>query len=390
MGNRILWLASWYPSRVSPFNGDFIQRHARAASLYAGIDVLHVVEDRSESSRESVTTNQSSDGNLTETVICFRTNGLPGVLHKLYSNWQYRRIFKKAIRDYIHAHGKPVAIHVHVAMKAGMLALWAKRKYGIPFFVTEHWGIYNDIVHDHYATRSKFFRFFTQKIMEGASGLSSVSAYVGEGINRLVVPKSFTVIRNTVDTRLFFYMPVTPHRFRFIHVSNMIYLKNPEGILRAFQALLQTGVEAELLMVGDTDPQIRDYAESLHFPETTVRFLGEIPYEAVAKEMQAAHALLLFSNIENSPCVIGEALCCGLPVIVTRTGGIPELVNETNSILIAPGDEAALTRAMATMVQEPGLFRREQIALAAKDIFSYAIIGKELVSLVNMPPVSIS
>jgi hypothetical protein len=42
---HILWLASWYPDKLQPLNGDFIERHAKAASLFNRITVLHIVKD---------------------------------------------------------------------------------------------------------------------------------------------------------------------------------------------------------------------------------------------------------------------------------------------------------------------------------------------------------
>ena len=42
---KILWLCSWYPNRTDPYDGDFIQRHARAASLFHDIQVIRVVAD---------------------------------------------------------------------------------------------------------------------------------------------------------------------------------------------------------------------------------------------------------------------------------------------------------------------------------------------------------
>ena len=55
---------------------------------------------------------------------------------------------------------------------------------------------------------------------------------------------------------------------------------------------------------------------------------------ATPNEMQQAHSFVLNSNIENAPCVISEALCCGLPVIATRVGGVPEMVDKFNGILV--------------------------------------------------------
>ncbi|HEY0058518.1 MAG TPA: hypothetical protein VGB56_05245, partial [Flavisolibacter sp.] len=42
---RVVWLASWFPSRVEPYLGDFIERHARSASLYTNIHVIYTVKD---------------------------------------------------------------------------------------------------------------------------------------------------------------------------------------------------------------------------------------------------------------------------------------------------------------------------------------------------------
>ena len=45
MNREILWLPSWYPNKLAPFEGDFIQRHAQAAALYNKIYVIKVVAD---------------------------------------------------------------------------------------------------------------------------------------------------------------------------------------------------------------------------------------------------------------------------------------------------------------------------------------------------------
>lgn len=131
----------------------------------------------------------------------------------------------------------------------------------------------------------------------------------------------------------------------------------------------------ELVLVGDKDTTLHAVAASLQLPVDTIRFRGEVTYEQVAKEMQQAQCFVLFSNIENSPCVIGEALCCGLPVIATNVGGIPELVDTGNSILVQPGDEPGLTKAMLQMIQEQQRFNAAEIAEKAFSRFSYETAG---------------
>ena len=39
---KVLWLASWYPNQVSPYEGDFIQRHARAVTAYSKVTVVYL------------------------------------------------------------------------------------------------------------------------------------------------------------------------------------------------------------------------------------------------------------------------------------------------------------------------------------------------------------
>lgn len=363
---KVLWLCSWYPNRVSPFDGDFIQRHARAAALFHDIHVIHLVQVGEGPAR---VTEEQSAGGLTEQIVYYRnSSGLAG-----YFRWLL--LYKQAIRNFIVRNGKPALVHVQVPMKAGILALWLRRRYKIPYVVTEHWGIYNTVVEDNIGKRSRLFRSFLRRILRQSSAFIPVSQYLGEAVNRMLLSKPFTVIPNTVDISRFHYRPREKQGFRFIHVSNMVPLKNPEGILRAFAAFILTSGQAELWMVGDREPGIRAYAATLGIPTGMLRFCGEIPYTAVAEEMKNADALILFSQIENAPCVIGEALCCGLPVIATAVGGIPELVDPGNSILLEPGDEKALTASMHKMVAQYPQYNRPAIAAHAAARFSYTAAG---------------
>lgn len=370
---KILWLCSWYPNRLEPFNGDFIQRHARAASLSNDIHVVHLVADPGgwESGKEEL---MNTGEGLTEQILYYKKKDSAWGRFRAHYRWLY--LYKQALRNYIVKNGKPDLVHVQVPMKAGILAVWLQRRYKVPFLVTEHWGIYNEVAEDRFALRSKLFRHYTKQVFEKAVSFISVSRFLAEGVNRLVLKKDYQVIPNVVSTDLFFYKESEQVPFRFIHVSNMVPLKNAEGIIRAFAALYRQDQHAELLMVGDTEPGIRNFAASMGLPEKVIRFRGEVPYGQVAKEMQEAGCLVLFSNIENSPCVIGEGLCCGLPVIATDVGGIPELVDASNSLLVKAGDEQQLTVALQKMIRDHRNYNPKEIAAKAAARFSYETVGR--------------
>ncbi|MEQ1676216.1 MAG: glycosyltransferase, partial [Chitinophagaceae bacterium] len=139
-GKKILWLCSWYPGKTEPFNGDFIQRHARAAALYNDIHVIYVTGDSS----GAITTTEKEDhtsGRLTEHRVYFKkSTSLTG---RIIAHYRWLFLFRQAIRKYMIEKGKPDLVHVQVPYKAGLLGLWLLKKYRVPFVLTEHWGIYN-------------------------------------------------------------------------------------------------------------------------------------------------------------------------------------------------------------------------------------------------------
>jgi glycosyltransferase involved in cell wall biosynthesis len=108
-----------------------------------------------------------------------------------------------------------------------------------------------------------------------------------------------------------------------------------------------------------------------------VTLTGEISYADVSQQMKMASAFVLFSRYENLPCVIIEALCCGLPVIATDVGGINELINMKNGILVRSENEEELVRAMDLMIDEYKNFDRDQISSDASERFNYSTIGKQ-------------
>lgn len=370
---KILWLCSWYPNKLEPFNGDFIQRHAQAAALYNDIHVIHLAADTSGNTDKAEKEINKLEG-MTEHIVYYKKK--PTLIGRLiaYNRWLF--FYRQAIRKYIVENGKPDLVHVHVPYKAGLFGIWMKKKYKVPYVLTEHWGIYNDVEVLNYAGRTDTFKKFTKQVFNNAASCISVSNYLAEGVNRLVVQEDFSIIHNVVNTEIFFYKENKPALFRFIHVSNMVPLKNVEGIIRAFKVLQDEGIEAELHMVGNTNDEMVKYAQKIS-GKKSISFHGEVPYEKVGEMMQQSNCLIVNSNIENSPCVIGEALCCGLPVIATNVGGIPELVDDSNTLLIPAGNDEALAAAMKNMIASYHKYNSKKIAEDAQSKFSYQVIGKK-------------
>lgn len=378
MSNNILWLASWYPNALSPYDGDFIQRHARAVSLIKDITLVFIKKDETGIITKNIKKEVTKTGNLTEIIVYyypFKT-GLT-FLDRLLSIKKYNSVYRKTLEKFIEEKGTPSLVHVHVAMKVGLLAVFIKKKYGIKYIVTEHWTGYFQEADKNIYNSGYFFKRFTTKILSQASLLLPVTNNLGEIINS-VVKIPFVVIPNVVDTNLFYYTRQMQNKFRFIHVSSMKYQKNPEGIIKAAKLLWDEGFEFELVMTGWINAVIKNIADKLLLTDKQIIFKSEMPYSQVAKEMQKSSAFILFSRIENLPCVILEALCCGLPVISSDVGGIKEVINESNGVWVSSENEFELKEAMKKMILNYSTYNKQMIAENAALKFNYSTIGKQI------------
>ena len=373
--NYVLWLVSWYPDRTDAFAGDFIERHAKAVSPYSKLIIIFVKKEE----RKNKTGIECKEN---ENIIVYK-----GYYGRTSNNWvekiisfrKYLSLQKKILKKVVEEHGKPSLVHVHVTMKAGLFAVLIKKKYGIKYIVTEHWtGYFKEAAKNIYNS-GYVFKKVTEKILSNASLLLPVSNNLGTTINSFVkIP--FTVIPNVVDTNLFYYSPQHKNKFRFIHVSTMALHKNPEGIIKAAKLLWDEGFEFELIMIGGINSQIKNLSTTLLLNEKIV-FKSEMPYAEIAKEMQQSSAFILFSNVENLPCVIIEALCCGLPVISSDVGGVKEVIDSSNGILVESKNELQLKNAMEKIITGYDFYNREIIAENAAAKFNYKTVGKQIFDL---------
>jgi glycosyltransferase involved in cell wall biosynthesis len=161
----------------------------------------------------------------------------------------------------------------------------------------------------------------------------------------------------------------------------MNYQKNPEGILLACKMVKARGISFELLMVGKEDKALNILAKQYGLDDGTVIFKPAISYAGVANEMQQSSALLLFSRFENLPCVVLEALCSGLPVISTNVGGINEVINDSNGILIENENTEQLANAMCTLINNYKMYNKASIATDAAKKFNYVTVGHQYLNV---------
>jgi N-acetyl-alpha-D-glucosaminyl L-malate synthase BshA len=211
------------------------------------------------------------------------------------------------------------------------------------------------------------FHSLTRFSIARSDGLTAVSEYLRrETTAHFGIPSSdIRVIPNFVDLQRYRREGHPCHRSKLAepgekiitHISNFRPVKRVDDVVRIF-ARIARRLPARLLLVGDGPDRGRahDTAEREGILDR-VLFLGK--QASVAELLACSDLFLLPSETEAFGLVALEAMACGVPVIATRTGGIPEVVEAGVSGYLAPvGDIDAMADAGLSLLQDPDAWRR--------------------------------
>ena len=382
-GPKVLFLARWYPDRYDPMLGLFIKRHAEVAAGFADVSVLYL--RAAPELPYGFQIDQKVDNKVFTTVVYYGTKSDSfSFLSKPFAGFRFVIAFIKGYRFLLNTWGKPGIIHVNVLTRLGIFALWLRIFSGIRYVITEHWSRYLPVTGTY---KGLFRKVFTKHVVGNAEAVSTVSQNLAKAMqSHGLSNRHYMVLPNVVDTEA--YVPAKSiserEKHRFIHISCFEdRSKNISGLLRTISNLAASRNDFECLMVGegiDLEKMITLSAE-LGFKEDQVRFTGLLENEALISAYQSSDFMVMFSNYENMPVVISESFSCGLPVVATSVGGIPEYVNAENGRLVSTGDETALLDAINFMLDHFHEFDPAQIRKNAVDIFGKQAVAGKLLEL---------
>ena len=343
---KILFLTPWYPSAKDAMSGLFVQKHVEAVRAQ-GCDVR----------------------------VIFSTT------------WRdTRRQWCALCRE----GWMPDVVQLNVLQKQGLLALWLKKRYGIPYVIIEHWSGFLPENGAYLRQNGLLKRKLYEKIAAEASVIMPVSERLKEAMQACGIQNArWEKIHNVVDD--FFFEKsryrdtgISKNRKTLLHVSCFDEAaKNVKGLLRAAKMLLEKRQDWQLVLVGTGADykEVRAYAETLAFPEGTLRWTGELTPREVADEMQRADALVLSSRYETYGIILAEALAANLPILSTPVGIAEETANLIVPQEIAQNKPGKFAEFMETILFSaddcpgknellpPDTFRSETIGRQLKDIY---------------------
>ncbi len=137
-----------------------------------------------------------------------------------------------------------------------------------------------------------------------------------------------------------------------LFIGNLKRAKGAVDVVTAFRRIIESGGSDKyaLVLVGDDVDRHLVEAEARQtinqFPGADIRLAGRVPHDQLNDWINASDLVCLPSYSEGVPNVLLEAMSCGKPVVATRVGGIPEIVNKDNGILAEAGDIDALAGAI--------------------------------------------
>ncbi len=247
----------------------------------------------------------------------------PGLLLENRS-WQDKLLLKFFDEE------KPDLIHFHWATGASRLA-WLPLKLKIPYTFSMRGHDITELTFDpKYVDKLK-------KAIGSSSGIHSVSEDIWQKAVMACDIDENSVFHKTIYTTV----PIPPLKekeirsnkdfYTFLSVVRYDWSKNLVGLLIAFKRLLEEGLSAKLIIVGDGEERIKTsllfWAKFLNI-EGFVSFPGTLPYSEITDLFKQSDGYIQSSISEGFSNALAEAMAFSLPVFATKVGGTDEIIKD--------------------------------------------------------------
>jgi len=263
---------------------------------------------------------------------------------------------------------------VHSRNWGAIEAIPAARLAGVPVAIHSEHGYELDML----AGLPNRRRIFSHAAYGMADAVFTVSSELREYHARQawVQPHCIQVLYNGVDTRKFAPRPeqrkalrrkfcLPESRFIVGTVGRMVPIKDHPTLLRAIEILVRCGVDAHAVLVGAG----REFDRNRLLVEKSRELTGRVTFvgasEAIPEALNTMDVFALPSISEGMSNTLLEAMASGLPVVATRVGGTPEVIEDGRSgWLFNPGDAEGLAEHLLRLASQERL--REAYGAAAR------------------------
>jgi N-acetyl-alpha-D-glucosaminyl L-malate synthase BshA len=259
-------------------------------------------------------------------------------LYPLFKFPPYTLALASSIYQTIQEHPLDV-VHVHYAIPHCTSAFLAKRmlcqrgEYDLKVITTLH-GTDTELV-----GLMPLYKPVVEFSIDSSDAVTTVSEYLKKvTLEQFEIHKDIRVVYNLIDTE-YFSPPAESERFinrekKILHISNFRPVKRISDVVKVFD-LIASSLPAKMIFVGDGPerPMIENLVERLGLIDK-VEFLG--PRMDINTILKQADLLLCTSESETFGMTIAEAMACGVPVVSSNVGGVPEVVVDNQTGFLTP------------------------------------------------------
>lgn len=311
--------------------------------------------------------------------LCVRDHGSATSFRSKVGAEMRDRIAKRAIRRLMPVHGRCV-VHLHYSTREYSFFAKLCGELNIPMITTFHGS---DLTVNMEDART---RDVTRTVVRQSKVVTAVSAALRETAISIFpeIADRAVVVHNAVPPDFVVAAEAVPPVERDIdvlYVGNLIPRKGVDVLLRAWSQVLNDLPDIRLIVAGDGEERemLSALAHELKIEQRVV-FIGRQTREALPALYKRAKVLVVPSRNEPLGVVVLEAMLCGAAVVASNTGGIPEIITDTeHGILVPVEDPAALAAGIVRLLKNASM--REQLAAQGgtrvRHAFSSSVIAAQ-------------
>ncbi|HHS50629.1 MAG TPA: glycosyltransferase family 1 protein [candidate division Zixibacteria bacterium] len=246
----------------------------------------------------------------------------------------------------------PWADICHVHTFPSIIPAIPLRRRGIPLVATIHTSHFLRLA------KKRFWRPILSYLLSKPDIILAPSIEIRDVCRELSPNTPAYAMVNAADTDLF--KPIEPlikrpsPSTKIVAVPRRLFVKNGvEYIVRALPLILLEH-DVQLYLLGDGP--LRDDLEKLCTElgiEQNVHFMGAQPHENMPALISSADVIVIPSLMEATSVAGLEAMACERPIVASRVGGLPEIIDEETGELVPPRDPTALAQAVCRLLSLP-------------------------------------
>jgi len=374
--NHILYIPSWYPNQYDILSGVFFKEQIEGlSSVIENVGVIAPVYRSFKTFNFKKNKLTFSDNAGVNTFIKELWH-LPGC--NIYNRLQWFNNCKWLFENYVKTFGYPDLIHIHSIITAGQFAVYAKKKYNIPFVLTEHSSGFGRELYSKNELMS-----FKDEVVESSHNFA-VSKSLAEVLAKSI-GGNWDVLPNWVSDSFINQdknFTKSSEKIIFFSLSSLNPLKGLNFLIDAFDNLAKEYKNVELL-IGGSGAEYHNLSNQIKKLELEdkVLLLGKLDRNAAIENYKKSTFYVSPSLVETFGIVIIEALAMGLPVLATNSGGPQSILNNDVGIIVNKNSREELYKGMKYLIENDDKFDREKIVKYCIEHFSREKVSNDLINV---------